>query len=495
MTQISPQINGPRVVGTTPGSPFLFLIPVSGLETQSNSSKAFQIVAKNLPEGLQLDKKTGIITGSLTKDGIYPVQITVSSPDGIANRTLNIMGGHHKLALTPPMGWNSWNIWGKSISDTIIRQTADIMINSGLASHGYQFINLDDGWEGERCVKQRMQSNSNFPEMKKLSEYVHSKGLKLGIYSSPGPKTCAGFEGSYRHESEDAQTFADWGIDYLKYDWCSYESIARKPKIPRPHFFRQDHVFVHFHTSLEELEKPYKVMRTALDACGRDIVYSLVPMTLNDRWNPGNWGKEVGGNLWRTSGDINDNWNSISRIGFAQYKFSAYAEPGSWNDPDMLVVGNVGWGKPRPSKLTHNEQVTHITLWAMLAAPMLIGCDLMTLDKFTLGLLTNDEVIEIDQDPLGQQAKRILKKGKTEIWTRDLWDQTKAVAIFNRSNQIRPTEIKWEELHIESKQPIRDLWHQVDLDEIDNKLELELPPHGCFLLKVGKPEQSDYIMK
>ena len=226
-----------------------------------------------------------------------------------------------------------------------------------------------------------IQTNEKFPDMKALADYVHSKGLKLGIYSSPGPKTCAGFAASYQNEEQDASTYASWGIDYLKYDWCSYGGIAKDG-------------------SLAELQKPYRVMRDALDECGRDIVYSFCQYGMGDVWK---WGAEVGGNCWRTTGDINDSWGSMSGIGFGQDGHEKYASPGHWNDPDMLVVGKVGWGPNlHPTGLTPNEQMTHISLWCLLSSPLLIGCDLSDMDQFTLDLLTNDEVLDVNQDPLWQ---------------------------------------------------------------------------------------------
>lgn len=456
-----PSINGPRVVGATPGHDFLFLIPASG-------KPPLRYHAANLPAGLTLDPDTGIISGRLQKEGTTEVRLTVEGPAGIAKRNLTIVGGKHKLALTPPMGWNSWNVWAGAIDAEKVREAADWMVKSGLAAHGYQYINIDDCWEGKRDKNGRIQPNEKFPDMKALADYVHSKGLKLGIYSSPGPRTCAGFEGSYQHEELDAKTWAEWGIDYLKYDWCSYGEIAKSGDI-------------------EELKKPYRVMRDALDKCGRDIVYSLCQYGMGNVWE---WGAEVGGNLWRTTGDITDSWGSMSGIGFSQDGHEEFAGPGHWNDPDMLVVGKVGWGpKLHPTRLTPNEQITHITLWCLLAAPLLIGCDLSDMDQFTIDLLCNDEVIAVNQDPLGRQAKRIVKDGVTEVWARPLWDGTFAVGLFNRGIVGTNISVRLADLGLEGDQPVRDLWERKDLPKHSGSVGAYVPAHGARMYKIGKPRK------
>jgi len=464
-----PAIHGPRIAGATPGRPFLFLIPATG-------EGPLVFAARNLPPGLSLDPKTGIISGALAggappaSAGRTVVELSVKGARGQASRKLLIVGGFHKLALTPPLGWNSWNVWAGSVDAEKIRQAADAMVKSGLAAHGFQYINIDDTWEGGRAADGEIQTNSKFGDMKALADYVHARGLKLGIYSSPGPKTCAGFEASYGHEEQDARTWAAWGIDYLKYDWCSYGGIAKD-------------------NSLAELEKPYRVMRQALDECGRDIVYSLCQYGMGDVWQ---WGRDVGGNLWRTTGDIGDSWSSMSGIGFGQNGHEKYAGPGHWNDPDMLVVGKLGWGpNPHPSRLTPNEQITHITLWCLLAAPLLLGCDLSQMDQFTVDLLTNDEVLDVSQDPLGKAAGRRAQEGMTEVWARPLWDGTTAVGLFNRAPVRAVVTAGWADLHLSGRQPVRDLWRQRDLGEFDGSFAASVPAHGAVLVKIGKPNRTD----
>jgi len=452
-----PRIHGPRVTGATPGRPFLFLIPATG-------EGPLTFAAKNLPEGLTLDPKMGIISGALKQAGTAEVTVSVTGAKGGTSRALTIIGGEHKLAQTPPLGWNSWNIWARAIDDAKVRAAADLMVSTGLAAHGFQYVNIDDAWEGGRNANGEIEANEKFPDMKALADYVHSKGLKFGVYSSPGPKTCADFTGSYEHEQQDANSYAAWGVDYLKYDLCSYRKIAQV-------------------ALLDELKKPYIIMREALDRCGRDIVYSLCEYGRGDVWK---WGAELGGNLWRTTGDIGDTWKSVSNIGFAQSDLEPFAGPGHWNDPDMLVIGKVGWGPSvRQTKLTPNEQITHITLWCMLAAPLLVGCDLAQMDEFTGALLTNGEVLDVDQDPLGRQGARRAQDGLCEVWAKPLHDGTTAVALFNRNPLRRPVTAKWSDLDLKGKQPVRDLWQWKDLEAAEGSLTLEVPGHGAVLLKVG----------
>lgn len=457
-----PQIHGPRIVGTTPGRPFIFRVPFTG---EGNIS----VTASGLPEGLSIDG-AGIITGAVKSAGTYLVELTAQSPLGKAVRKLEIVAGDRKLALTPPMGWNSWNVWASAVTADRVRDAADALIKSGLAARGYGYINIDDTWEGaKRAADGQITTNKKFEDMKGLADYVHSRGLKLGIYSSPGPKTCAGYLGSYKHEDQDAATWSKWGIDYLKHDWCSYKNQQGN--------------------SVEGFKKPYVVMRQALDKVNRDIVYSLCQYGMGDVWK---WGadKSVAGNCWRTCGDIGDYWTSMSANGFdvMSKSMAKYGGPGHWNDPDMLVVGKVGWGPTlHAPALTPSEQLTHLTLWSMLASPLLIGCDMTQMDKFTLDLLSNTEVIEVDQDPLGLPPERIAHDEKTEIWARPLFDGTTAVALFNRSSTPAKMSVKWADLKngkISGQQPVRNLWTRKNLGNLDG-YEATVARHGAVLLKVG----------
>ncbi|USN97933.1 MAG: NPCBM/NEW2 domain-containing protein [Phycisphaeraceae bacterium] len=451
-----PSINQPRITGATPGKPFLFRLPVSG-------ARPIAFAASSLPPGLMLDGDTGVISGSIDHNGSWDVRVSATNELGTAKGVVTIVGQPDALALTPPMGWNSWNCWGTAVDDGKIRDAADWMVRSGLAEHGFTYINIDDAWEGGRDEQGRMLTNDKFPDMKALADYVHGKGLKLGIYSSPGPKTCAGYEGSYQHEVQDADRFAEWGIDLLKYDWCSYGGIAPNP----------DH---------DDLMKPYFTMRDALRSSSRDVVYSLCQYGMGRVWE---WGDEVGGNYWRTTGDITDTWSSMSGIGFSQADHAPYAGPGHWNDPDMLVVGKVGWGPSlHDSRLTPDEQVTHITLWSMLAAPLLIGCDLTQLDQFTLALLTNDEVLAVSQDRLGRQATRVFQDGDSEVWVKPLEDGSVAVALFNRSRREAAITASWGDLGLRGRQRVRDLWRRADVDVVDHAFIATVHRHGAVLLRL-----------
>ena len=452
-----PRINGARVVGVRPGSPFLFTVPVTG-------ERPMTLSAGGLPAGLQLDPQTGLITGVLKEKGTYVVTVRARNQQGNAERALKIICGD-TIALTPPMGWNSWNCFACDVNEANVRAAADAMVASGLINHGWTYINIDDCWEDGRDAEGMVLSNQKFPNMKALTDYVHSKGLKIGLYSSPGPKTCAGHEGSYKHEELDARRYGEWGFDYLKYDWCSYGGI-----VPNP-----DHA---------GLLKPYQIMRAALDKAPRDLVLSLCQYGMGNVWE---WGAEVGGNCWRTTGDITDTWSSMAGIGFGQAGHEKFAGPGHWNDPDMLVVGYVGWSaKVRPTRLTPSEQYTHISLWCLLCSPLLIGCDMTKLDDFTLNLLTNDEVLDVSQDPLGRQAGRIAKNGDLEIWAKDLEDGSKAIGLFNRGEDQASMTLKWSDLGLTGKHAVRDLWRQQDLGGFSDQFQTDVPRHGVVLVKVAR---------
>jgi hypothetical protein len=454
----APRINGAKVYGVRPGSPMIYKIAATG-------KAPLQYSVKDLPKGLLLNASNGVITGTLTDAGDYNMTVTVKNSIGKAERNFKVVCGN-TLALTPPMGWNSWNCWGLSVSDEKLKSSAKALIDKGLIDHGWSFMNIDDGWEAEsRNANGEIVTNNKFPDMKKLGDWLHGNGLKFGIYSSPGTKTCGGYLGSYQHELQDATTYAKWGIDYLKYDWCSYEDIHNVKD-----------------TSLATFKKPYEVMQVALQQQHRDIVYSLCQYGMKNVWE---WGADVNGNCWRTTGDITDSWQSLSGIGFNQTKQYPYSAPGRWNDPDMMIVGQVGWSNNLyPTRLTPDEQYTHVSLWCMLSAPLLIGCDLSKLDDFTLNLLTNDEVIEIDQDPLGKQAKLVYKNETFQMWLKELEDGSKAVAIFNLSDKNDVMRFRWSDYGLATKQKVRDLWRQKDLGNFDTMFASAVAPHGVTLIKI-----------
>lgn len=358
------------------------------------------------------------------------------------------------LAQTPLMGWGSYNRFGLTIDDKLIRSIADAMVDSGMRDAGYLYLEIDDGWQGERDANGVLQPSAKFPDMKALSDYIHRKGLRFAIYSSPGPKTCGGFTGSYGHEEQDAKSFAEWGADYLKYDWCTARSI---------------------YTTADELRAAYQKMGEALRCTGRPIVYSLCQYGFFNVWE---WGAKTGGNLWRTTFDIKDNWKSISDIGFSQNGLEQYAGPGHWNDPDMLEVGNGG--------ITTEEYRTHMTLWVMLAAPLMAGNDPREMTSETKEILLNREVILVDQDPLGKQGKRILQNGATEVWTKPLDHGSVAVAVFNRGESSERVNVKWAELNLNKPKEVRDLWRKADLEDVADSFSVELSSHGSALLKVNE---------
>jgi alpha-galactosidase len=471
----TPRINGARVFGVHPGAPFMYTIAASGQRPMTFS-------AENLPEGLAVDQQTGRITGVLQKGGEYTVTLRAENALDRAERKFLIKCGD-AIGLTPSMGWNSWNCFAGAVDDAKVRSAADAMVSSGLTNHGWTYINIDDCWEikpdskdpmlqGEPRDKNGMiNTNKKFPDMKALCDYIHEKGLKAGIYTSPGPLTCAGFTGSYKHEEKDAQRYAEWGFDYLKYDWCSYSQVAggdRGRRMP----------------DLPTLKKPYQVMRAALNKQQRDIIFSLCQYGWGNVWE---WGAEVGGNSWRTTGDIVDSWSSMSKIGFSQAGHEKFAGPGHWNDPDMLVVGKVGWGNLHPTGLTPNEQYTHISLWCLLCSPLLIGCDMSQLDDFTLNLLTNDEVLEVNQDPLGKQARRTAQDGSLEVWAKEMEDGSMAVGLFNRSESKNTVVAKWSDLGVSGKKIARDLWRQKDLGEHEDQFSTTVPRHGVVLVRLRSP--------
>ena len=364
-----------------------------------------------------------------------------------------------EVANTPPMGWNSWNHFASTVSDAIIRGQADAMVNSGMRDAGYTYVNIDDTWEGERDSKGVLHPNAKFPDMKALADYVHGKGLKLGIYSSPGPKTCAGYEGSYGHEEQDAKTYAEWGIDYLKYDLCGLRPLmAKAPSKAAAH---------------QMMLEAYRRMHAALLKTGRPIVYSLCQYGKDDVWK---WGASVGGNLWRTTEDISDSYLSMAGIGFGQIDLARYAGPGHWNDPDMLEVGNGG--------MNEDEYRTHMSLWALLAAPLLAGNDLSAMTPATTALLTNREVIAIDQDRSGIQGERVWVEGALEAWIKPLADHSKAVGFFNRADKTATAEAQVPLAKLGLPRPVHghDVWKNKDLGMLPETLRITIPAHGVVLM-------------
>jgi len=442
----TPRINGPSIFGVRPNSPFIYRIPATG-------RRPMEFSIENLPAGLSVDSSTGQITGKLPEPGELTVTLRAKNSLGSAEKRFKIIVGE-RIALTPPMGWNSWNCWGGRVSAEKVLLSARGMVSSGLIDHGWTYINIDDAWQGKRGGDfHAIQGNEKFPDMKGLCDQIHAMGLKAGIYSTPWTTSyaryiggsCENEDGSwtkptqekkniinkkilpwaigkYHFTDNDARQWAAWGIDYLKYDWNPIE-------VPET-----------------------REMAIALRHCGRDVIFSLSNHAPFE--GAGDWSRLA--NAWRTTGDIRDTWQSVSGIGFSQDRWAAFAGPGHWNDPDMLVVGMVGWGTPHPTKITPDEQYTHISLWCLLSAPLLLGADLDKLDEFTLSLLTNDEVLAVDQDALGKQAVRVGGEGDWVVYAKELEDGSKAVGLFNRGEQEAQITAPFSGLGFSGKQVVRD---------------------------------------
>lgn len=465
-----PKINSAKVFGVRPGNPFLYTVAATGKRPVTFS-------AVNLPSGLAIDAGTGIISGTLNQKGSYRVVLRVENELGVDSRILRIEVGD-EICLTPPMGWNSWNCWGLNVNEQKIRDAA-VFMNRNLKNHGWTYVNIDDGWEAAgRSKDSVLLGNDKFPDFKGLCDFVHQMGLKFGIYSSPGPRTCGGHAGSYGYEDVDARTWAEWGVDYLKYDYCLYSEIAPNP-------------------TEELIREPYLVMRESLDKVKRDITYCIgygAPRV----WY---WGEEAGGNLWRTTRDITDEWHVVRSIGFFQDVCAHVTRPGKYNDPDMLVVGKLGqgWGsKVHDSFLTADEQYSHISLWSLLSAPLLIGCDMDKMDDFTLNLLTNDEVIAVNQDPAVMPANKIMT-ANGQIWYKYLEDGSVAVGFFNvdpyfmlwnqeEGEDIQkaryPMSLDFADLKLGGKVLVRDLWRQKDLGVFEGRFSTDVAYHGVSFVRL-----------
>ena len=481
----APRINGPTIFGVRPASPFLYTIPVTG-------ARPVEYAVTGLPAGLTLDAATGRITGTVAQPGTFPVTFNVKNRVGTAQKRFRIVVGED-IALTPPMGWNSYPVWSCGVDQDKTLRAARSMVASGLDQHGWTYINMDDGWQGARGgPSNAMQADTKrFTDIKQMCADIHALGLKVGIYHSPwvqsyGGKAGATSEdptglynpkvqwpgknppnikqlpkaiGKYSFVAVDARQFADWGFDYLKYDWAPVEAPETKE------------------------------IADALRASGRDIVLSLSNNHTNSLF-AGIQDVSALAQAWRTTTDITDTWKSMSGIGFSQDKWAPFARPGHWNDPDTLVVGMVGWGKPRPSKLTPDEQYTNVSLWVLLAAPLFIGVEMEKMDSFTLGLLTNDEVLAVNQDALGKQATRVVgqkKEDRLVVYAKPLEDGTWAVGLFNLGDAEATVSVKWSDLGLSAPQAVRDLWRQKELGSQAEGYSVTVATHGAELIRVGSP--------
>ena len=468
-----PRINGPQIYGSRPGHPFLYRIPCQGVRPISFS-------AKGLPKELTLDPQTGIISGHTPPKGEYLVTLQAINSNGKTKRAFKIVSGD-QLALTPPMGWNHWYAHYDRITDEMVRQAADALIGSGMADVGYQYINIDDCWMNApknndpkrvgplRDTNGNLLPNKYFPDMNSLTGFIHGKGLKAGIYTSPGTLTCGGFAGAWQHEEQDAKQFADWGFDFLKYDWCSYDQIAGKDK------------------SLDALQKPYRQMGNILHSLDRDIVFNLCQYGMGEVWK---WGGEVGGHCWRTSGDLGFELDKIFDVALKNSEHRLNSKPGEWNDPDYIQIGWIGnaskMGVPQLTSMPDAMQYAYMSLWSLMAAPLIYSGDMSKLDKFTLNVLCNPEVIEVDQDPLGESAAVIKREDGNFLMYKSLADGSISVGLFNRGKQETELSATWKELQISGVQVVRDLWHEKEMGLYADSLTVTVPPQGVVMVKITK---------
>ncbi|MDP4290971.1 MAG: putative Ig domain-containing protein [Bacteroidota bacterium] len=473
-----PQINGPKVFGVRPQHPILFTIPASGKRPMTFS-------ATNLPAGVKVNSVTGMISGSIAKAGKYVVTLQAENALGKAIRQLNIVVGE-TISLTPPMGWNHYNIYGTRITQEQVLAQAKAMVSTGLINHGWTYLNIDDGWQGKRGGEFHaiLPDSSRFPDIQTLCNQVHALGLKIGTYSTPWVESYGHrvggsamnpegtFErtkenvarnkkllpyaiGSFHFWDKDARQFASWGFDYLKYDWNPIEYA--------------------------ETKEMYDDLRNS----GRDIVFSLSNSTPFATISE----TSTVSNAWRTGGDIKDDWKSLKSRLFNQDKWAKYAGPGHWNDPDMMIVGVVGWNstEKHSTKLTPDEQYTHMSAWCLMSVPLLLGCDITKMDEFTLSLLTNDEVIAVNQDPLGKQATIVSTQGEAEVMAKDMEDGSKAVGLFYPGDDAsQQVVLKWDDLGIKGRYIVRDLWRQKDLGTYDTEFKADVASHGVILVGLRK---------
>ena len=476
----APRINGPAVFAVRPGSPVSYTMPVTGTRPITYS-------AKGLPKSLAIDAATGRMTGSVAKSGTYRITLRAANARGATTRMLRLVVGD-TIALTPPLGWNSYNAWGSEVTQPRVLAAARAMVSSGLADHGWSYINIDDGWQGKRDRPGTLALQPDperFTDIRAMADMIHAMGLKVGIYHSPWIRTYAGRMGGsaddpqglpqtwpqnvpknakrlpyaigrYSFTATDAAQFADWGIDYLKYDWGPIEYPETK------------------------------AMSDALRAQRRDIAFSISNNHVRNLF--GDIGRiSTVANAWRTTTDINDSWTSVAdQIGFQQDAWAPFARPGHYNDADMLVVGRVGWGQANrhPTRLTPDEQYSHVSLWALLASPLLIGADMERLDAFTLGLLTNDEVLAVDQDPLVKQAVQVAGDTNFAVYRKPLEDGSIAVGLFNRSAAPATVTARWTDLGITRRQEVRDLWRQKSLGTFGGSFAAVIPSHGVRLIRM-----------
>lgn len=469
----APRLNGPRVYGARPGHPFLYRIPAQG-------ERPMTFTADSLPSELSIDTATGIITGTTPKRGEYIITFQAKNVHGTAARAFKLVAGD-TLALTPTMGWNHWYTHYDHITDKLLREAADVMVSSGMADVGYQYVNIDDCWMNApknrdprrvgplRNEQGNILPNQYFPDMKALTGYIHSKGLKAGIYTSPGPLTCGGFAGAYQHEAADAKQFADWGFDFLKYDWCSYGGIAKLETGPE----------------IDKLKKPYQLMGGLLKAQSRDMVFNLCQYGMGQVWE---WGADVGGHSWRTAGDLGYELNRIFEVALKNASYRQWQKPGAWNDPDYLQIGYIGGAhgmtEPKPCPLSPTEQYSFMSLWALSGAPLVFSGEMGKLDEFTRNVLCNPEVIDIDQDELGECGRVVMLDHDTFLMVKELADGSKAVGLCNKGASPIHITAKWTDIGVAGQFMVRDVWRQKNIGVYANEFKAEAPRRGVVLVRL-----------
>lgn len=443
--------------------------------------------AKNLPATLRLDPATGIVSGTApAQKGEYAVEFMAVNAAGTATRALRIIVGD-RLGLTPQMGWNDWYTHIEHVTDANIRTAAETMISSGMADYGYQFISIDDGWSTFPGSKDALLNgpardasggilpNGKFPDMKALTAFIHARRLRAGIYSSPGPTTCANFLGSSKHEADDARQFAAWGFDLLKYDWCSYDAVSGG-------------------RSMEQMQHPYIEMGKLLRRQNRDMVFNLCQYGMGRVWE---WGAQVGGNSWRTTDDVgilvDTSLPSFYSGGIANAALDKNACPGGWNDPDYIMIGKVASPKDYSAPaiktpLTADEQYSYMSMWSLMASPLFFAGDMANLDPFTLNILCNSEVIDVDQDALGKQGHIVRKTAEEFVLAKPLEDGTVAVGLFNLSKTPRTVGISWSELQMTGSHEVRDLWRQKNLGKFTDRYEVAVPSHGVAMIRISNAQ-------
>jgi alpha-galactosidase len=459
-----PAFHGAKVVGNYPGTELIFTVPATG-------ERPITFSAVDLPKGLSLDATNGIIRGTINEPGVYKVKITAANIKGKAEEELKFEIGD-VLCLTPALGWNSWNVFTKNINEAMIIEMADAMVKTGMRDVGYQYINIDDFWHADTrdSTGKPVPDPKKFPHgMKYVADYIHSKGLKFGIYSCAGNMTCGRRFGGYKYEEIDAKTYAEWGVDLLKYDYC-YAPAGRKEAIKR-----------------------YSTMAAALKHSGRSIVFSICEWGVRKPWQ---WAAKAGGNYWRDTPDIMDSWRFPSLFVWSNIaiinrceKLWKYGGPGHWNDLDMLTVGNYGKGNATSGGglykgMNDIEYQTQFSLWSMFSAPLLASCDLRKMNEPTDNILTNFEMLDIDQNELGEPAKPVYRLAGIRVYMKRLKDEGIAIAVFNSSKHEKKFELKPALLGLIGNYNVRDVWQHAETGSFNNTTTLLLKSHQTVVLKL-----------